>query len=467
MAVLMPYPRISVETRHTELVGWGGTSPTVASVVETSLSELTAEGRLGELAGHGRGVIARGLGRSYGDPAQNGGGTVVRLLPGDDPVRLDPHAGTVTADAGVSLDVLLRQIVPEGWFVPVTPGTRFVTVGGAIASDIHGKNHHADGSFGSHVEQMVMLLADGSRRTITPASDPDLWWATIGGMGLTGIITEATFRLIPIETVHCLVDNERIPNLETLLDRMETGDHHYRYSVAWIDLVATGSSLGRSVLSRGNHASLDELRSYAPGAALDPLHFDPPVLPDVPVGMPNVLNRLAVRAFNEFWYRKTPREHHGTESLTAFFHPLDMVGQWNRLYGRHGFLQYQFVVPFEAVDTLRTIIARISDAGHASFLAVLKRFGAESGGLLSFPSPGWTLTLDLPAGVAGLGPLLAGLDRLVLDAGGRHYLAKDAYASPDVIRVGYPRLDEWKAIRSGVDPDGVWVSDQARRLELV
>jgi decaprenylphospho-beta-D-ribofuranose 2-oxidase len=237
--------------------------------------------------------------------------------------------------------------------------------------------------------------------------------------------------------------------------------------VAWIDLVATGSSLGRSVLSRGNHASLDELRSYDPRAAVDPLNFDPPALPGVPPGMPNVLNRAAVRAFNEVWYRKTPREHHGMETLTGFFHPLDMVGHWNRLYGRHGFLQYQFVVPFDEVATLRTIVTKVSAGGHASFLAVLKRFGAESGGLLSFPKPGWTLTLDLPAGVDGLGSLLHELDELVMAAGGRHYLAKDACSSPEVIRAGYPRFDDWLAIRRRVDPDGLWVSDQARRLELI
>jgi decaprenylphospho-beta-D-ribofuranose 2-oxidase len=204
-----------------------------------------------------------------------------------------------------------------------------------------------------------------------------------------------------------------------------------------------------------------------PNSAANPLAFDPATFPDVPTGFPNVLNRVAVRGFNEFWYRKTRKQHHGTETLTGFFHPLDMVGQWNRLYGRHGFLQYQFVVPFAAVDTLRTIVAKIADEGHASFLAVLKRFGEQSGGLLSFPQPGWTLTLDLPAGVDGLGRLLRDLDELVLAVGGRHYLAKDAQATPDVIRAGYPRLDEWKAIRSRVDPEGVWASDQARRLDLI
>ncbi len=454
-----------METEQRSLTGWGRTAPTVSTLVRATADELASGGL--DAVVDGRGAIARGLGRCYGDSAQNGGGAVIELQPGSDPIRVDTENGIAHVDAGVSLDTLLREIVPKGWFVPVTPGTRFVTVGGAVASDIHGKNHHVDGSFGAHVVRLGMLMADGSRRDVTPATDPDLWWATIGGMGLTGMITDASFSLIPIETRYCVVDTERVPNLDVLIDKMEASDHLHRYSVAWIDLVATGQHLGRSVLTMGDHATLDDLAEFKPKAAANPLDFGPPVLPDVPVGVPNVLNRLAVRAFNEMWYRKTPKQHRGTESLTGFFHPLDMVGQWTRLYGRHGFLQYQFVVPFEAVDTMRTIVTKIAGEGHASFLAVLKRMGASSGGMLSFPSRGWTLTLDLPAGVDGLDPLLTELDDLVLGVGGRHYLAKDAFATPDVVARGYPRLDEWKAIRCRVDPDGVWASDQARRLDLI
>ena len=451
-----------MRTRQLELSGWGRTAPSAARFVDVGADELDGT-VLDELA-EPRGIIARGMGRAYGDPAQNAGGTVVRLARG--PIVLDSRAGTVHVGAGVSLDELLRHIVPRGFFVPVSPGTRFVTVGGAIASDIHGKNHHADRTFGAHVDAMTILLADGSRRAITPASDPALWWATIGGMGLTGIVLDATVRLLPIETSRCLVLTERVPNLDSLLERMETGDHLHRYSVAWVDMVATGAHLGRAVLTRGDHASYDQLVAERPAAGDDPLAFAPLGLAAVPTGMPNVLNRVAVRAFNELWYRKAPSSHLGLESITGFFHPLDMVGDWNRLYGRGGFLQYQFVVPFDAVDTLRTIVATVAASGHASFLAVLKRFGPESGGLLSFPTPGWTLTLDLPAAVAGLGGLVGELDRMVLDAGGRHYLAKDATATPEIIRAGYPRLDEWLQIRRTVDPTGRWISDQARRLDL-
>jgi len=450
-----------VRSRRVELTGWGRTAPSVALLVDAADTELDATS-LAELA-TSRGIIARGLGRAYGDSAQNGGGSVVQLRPG--PIVLDVARGEVTAGGGVGFDELLRHLVPRGWFVPVTPGTRFITVGGAVASDIHGKNHHVDGSFGAHLRSMTLLTADGERSAITAASDPALWWATIGGMGLTGIIVDATFVVLPIETSRCLVDTERIPNLEALLERMESGDDDYRYSVAWVDLVASGASLGRSVLTRGDHATAADLDDA--GVQLDdPLAFSPPALASVPRGVPNLLNRLSVSAFNEVWYRKAPRSHRGLESITGFFHPLDMVGSWNRLYGSAGFLQYQFVVPFEAVDTLRTIVREVSASGHASFLAVLKRFGDANAAMLSFPEPGWTLTMDLPAGVGGLGNLLERLDRLVLDAGGRHYLAKDAVATPSMLRAEYPRLDEWLDVRRTVDPHGVWMSDQARRLDL-
>jgi decaprenylphospho-beta-D-ribofuranose 2-oxidase len=447
-----------VRTTRRELTGWGRTAPSVADLVDARPDELDAS-TIADLATD-RGIIARGLGRAYGDPAQNGGGSVLRLTPG--PILLDPASGTVTAGGGVGFDELLRHVVPRGWFVPVTPGTRFVTVGGAIASDIHGKNHHTDGTFGSHVEAMTLLLADGSRRCLTEAADPSLWWATIGGMGLTGVILDATFRLLPIETSRCLVETQRMPHLDALLEVMEASDHLHRYSVAWIDLVAGGAHLGRSVLTRGDHATLEDL---GPDCT-DPLAFRPPALASVPRGTPNLLNRLSVRAFNELWYRKSPRAHRGLESITGFFHPLDMVGEWNRLYGAPGFLQYQFVVPFDAVDMLRAIVRTVVSSGHASFLAVLKRLGAENAGMLSFPTAGWTLTMDLPAGVDGLGSLLERLDRMVLEVGGRHYLAKDATATPSMVRAEYPRLGEWLEVRRRVDPTGVWISDQARRLDL-
>lgn len=414
-----------------------------------------------------RGALARGLGRSYGDAAQNGGGLVVQLPADPAAIELDEATGTLTAGGGVSLDDIMRQIVPRGWFVPVTPGTRFVTVGGAIASDIHGKNHHADGSFGAHVRRLSLLLADGSVSELSPTEQPELFWATVGGMGLTGLILDATFTLLPIETSRCLVDTQRTADLDELLALMEEGDHRYRYSVAWLDLLATGRNLGRAVLTRGDHAPVDALR---PGDRADPCAFGPRMLAVVPPLVPpsGLLNRTTVTAFNELWYRKAPRSRSGeVQNISSFFHPLDAVADWNRLYGRRGFVQYQFVVPFGAEATLRRIVERSSAIRAASFVTVLKRFGASNPAPLSFPTPGWTLTIDLATSQPGLLELVGDLDRLVGEAGGRHYLAKDALCAPAVVRRGYPRLDEWRTIRDKADPTGVWQSDQARRLGLL
>ena len=447
----------------TRLTGWGRTAPVVGDVVEVTAADASAV----VVDAPGRGVIARGLGRSYGDAAQNAGGQVLRLCDATGGMVLDVQAGTVTVGAGIDIDRLLRVIVPAGFFVPVTPGTRFVTIGGAIASDIHGKNHHVDGSFGRHVRRMSLLLADGSVVEISPDSDAELFWATVGGMGLTGVILDATIALLPIETSRLAVETRRVADLDTLLTLMSEGDHLYRYSVAWIDLMATGASLGRSVLTWGDHARLDQLDDRT---AADPLAFDARQLVAVPplVPTPGVVNRLTAGVFNEFWYWSTPRHRvDEIQTIPAYFHPLDAVGSWNRLYGRRGFVQYQFMVPFGAEGTLRTVVERIATSGASTSLNVLKRFGAANPAPLSFPRAGWTLTLDLPASWRPMADLMHELDRLVLGAGGRHYLSKDAVTTPDSIRRGYPRLPEWQAVQRRVDPNGRWQSDLGRRLELV
>ncbi len=452
----------SNSSRRALLSGWGRATASASDLVEVDEGGLAAAVK--NLPD--RGGIARGLGRSYGDPAQNGGGHVLRLLPPHDAVRIDDAAGTVTVAAGVSLDDLLDIIVPRGWFVPVTPGTRFVTIGGAIASDIHGKNHHRDGSFGNHVTRLRLMLADTTVVEVGPDRDSELFWATVGGMGLTGVILDATFELIPIDTSLMAVDTRRIDNLDEVMARMSEHDASFRYSVAWIDLLATGRHLGRGVLTNAEHADAADLDAKHAGA---PLAYSgrqlvslPPVVP-----APGVINRLSVAAFNEMWYRKAPRVREGElQSIAAYFHPLDLVGDWNRVYGRGGFVQYQFVVPFGAEATLRTVIERIAAAALPIFLTVLKRFGPGNPGPLSFPMEGWTLAIDVPARCAGLSELLAGFDRLVFDAGGRLYLAKDFQTTPAAVRRGYPRLDEWLAVRERVDPAGVWASDLGRRLGL-
>jgi decaprenylphospho-beta-D-ribofuranose 2-oxidase len=444
------------------LTGWGRTPRTAATVVHPATpNELTASLDGPPL----RGIAVRGLGRSYGDAAQNAGGRVVDTT-GVSLVELDPATGEVTASGGTSLDELMRILVPRGFFVPVTPGTRYVTVGGAIAADIHGKNHHRVGSWCEAVKSFRLLVPSGEVVEVTPRQDPALFWATAGGMGLTGVIVDATFTCPPITTSRLRVDTLRTPDLDGVMAAMVADDDRYDYSVAWIDLIATGAAMGRSVLTRGWFATPEELE---PADRDAPLAFDPKVrLAAPPWVPPGLLNRLSVRAFNELWFRKAP-EHRTDEiqSIAEFFHPLDLVAGWNRIYGTRGFLQWQFVVPDAATETLRRIVGSLSSAGCTSFLAVLKRFGPSSPGHLSFPAPGWTLALDIPAGLAGLGPLLDTLDVEVADAGGRVYLAKDSRLDPRLVPVMYPRLDEWREVRAGVDPDGVLTSDLARRLDLL
>lgn len=411
----------------------------------------------------GRGVLARGLGRSYGDAAQNSGGDVVCLA--GDRVVLDPVSGVVTVDAGVSIDEVLRRVVPAGWFVPVTPGTRFVTIGGAIAADVHGKNHHLDSSFGAWVRSIDMVLASGEQVTVSPEQDPDLFWATVGGMGLTGVITGAAVQLIPVMSSRMLVSTRRFDGLDALMAAMVERDAEFRYSVAWIDATVSGRRLGRGVVTWGDHATPADLTGRA---ARDPFAYAPAQRVGVPgvVGSVGVVRRWNAAVFSAAWFRKAPVARDAeVQSIPGFFHPLDGVADWNRVYGRRGFVQYQFVVPDESADTVRRVLERVVADRPADFLNVLKRFGPAGDGMLSFPTAGWTLTLDLPV-VDTLGRLLHELDDLVLGAGGRVYLAKDAATTPAMITAGYPRLAEWRTIRDRVDPNRVFQSDLGRRLDL-
>jgi decaprenylphospho-beta-D-ribofuranose 2-oxidase len=425
-------------------------------------SVRTVDGIVDAVRGAGpRGLVARGLGRSYGDAAQNAGGDVLDVTGLDRIHSLDGEHGIVDVDAGVSLDRLLRFLVPAGWFVPVTPGTRHVTVGGAIGSDIHGKNHHVEGSFCQHVASMD--LVDGTGAVLTLDGDDDRFWATAGGMGLTGIVARARLQLLPIETARVAVETHRVPDLDTLMALMQSGDADHRYSVAWVDSLARGASMGRGVLTRGDHARLDELPASKAG---DPLSYRPSALLSAPPVVPGgVLNRLSAAAFNEAWFRKA-RPGWSLESIPAFFHPLDGVVGWNRIYGPRGFVQWQLVVPDEAGEVVRIALERLSGARCPSFLAVLKRFGPGNPGPLSFPLRGWTLALDVPAALEGLPRLLDDLDEVVAAAGGRVYLSKDSRLRPDLLAAMYPRLDDWRGTRSAMDPRGVFVSDLARRLAL-
>ncbi|MFC8424778.1 FAD-binding protein [Streptomyces sp. NPDC057236] len=444
------------------VTGWGRTAPSAARLIRPRTYEeaVRAVRECGA-----RGGIARGLGRAYGDAAQNAGGAVLDMTGLDRVHAIDADGGTVLCDAGVSLHRLMEVLLPLGWFVPVTPGTRYVTVGGAVGADVHGKNHHVSGSFSRHVLSLELLTADGRIRTVVPGTP--LFEATAGGMGLTGVILTATIRLQPVETSLMSVDTERVSDLDDLMARLADTDHRYRYSVAWIDLLARGAATGRAVLTRGDHAPLDALPrgSRARG---EPLSFRTSRLPAAPSFLPEgLLGRTTVGLFNELWYRKAPRARMGQlQRIPAFFHPLDGVPHWNRVYGRGGFVQYQFVVGHGREDTLRRIVRRISERRCPSFLAVLKRFGEADPGWLSFPVPGWTLALDVPASLPGLGGFLDELDEEVAGAGGRVYLAKDSRLRPELLAAMYPRLDDFRALRAALDPRGVFVSDLARRLRL-
>ena len=448
-------------TAHPRLLtGWGRTAPTLGYVATpSSLDELASS--VADV--DGRGLIARGLGRSYGDAAQNAGGRVVSMTSLAGVRELDLEAGLVTVDAGVTIDQLTRFLVTRGRFLPVVPGTGRVTVGGAIASDIHGKNHHADGGLGEHVTELELLTAGGERIVARPGDAA--FRSTVGGMGLTGILLSATLRLLAVETSRMRVDTERARDLDDLMGRMESGDSGYRYSVAWIDCLARGAGLGRSVLMRGDHAFPEDL---SPTERADPLSEpDWRSVPAPPWAPSGLLRPATMRAFNEVWFRKAPLERRRTlEGIREFFHPLDAIDGWNRLYGARGMLQYQFVVPFGAEDTVRTVLERLSSSGVGSFLAVFKRLGSASAGL-SFPLRGWTLALDMPAGGGELAALLDDLDERVASAGGRVYLAKDSRVRPELIGPMYPALGEWREDRARLDPEGAMRSDLSRRLDLV
>jgi decaprenylphospho-beta-D-ribofuranose 2-oxidase len=458
-----------ISTTSTRLTGWGRTAPSVAEVLSTPDPEVIAAAvaRVADdQAGGGRGVIARGLGRSYGDNAQNGGGLVIDMTPLSRVHSISADSNLADVDAGVNLDQLMKAALPFGLWVPVLPGTRQVTVGGAIACDIHGKNHHSAGSFGNHVRSMDLLTASGEIRHLTPTGeDSELFWATVGGNGLTGIILRATIEMTPTETAYFIADGDVTATLdETIALHSDGSEANYTYSSAWFDAISAPPKLGRAAVSRGSLATVEQLPEKL---RHDPLKFDAPQLLTLPDVFPNGLaNKYTFGPIGELWYRKSGTYRGKIQNLTQFYHPLDMFGEWNRAYGPAGFLQYQFVVPTEAVDEFKRIIADIQASGHYSFLNVFKLFGPGNQAPLSFPIPGWNICVDFPI-KAGLNEFVSELDRRVMEFGGRLYTAKDSRTTADAFHAMYPRIDEWIAVRRKADPLRVFASDMARRLELL
>ncbi len=466
---------LPIETR--KLMGWGRTMPIEGHVLSTPYPEVIAEA-VARVADHNsdkpshlqRGVIARGLGRSYGENAQNAGGLTVDMTQLRRIYSIDPDTAIVDVDAGVDLDTLMRKALPHGLWVPVLPGTRQVTVGGAIGCDIHGKNHHSAGSFGNHVTEMTLLLGSGKVITITPEGtddDPDasIFWATVGGIGLTGIILRAKIRMTRTESAYFIADGAVTRSLdETIALHQDGSEENYTYSSGWFDAISKPPKLGRGTFSRGSLATLDQL---PPELAKDPLKFDAPTLMNFPDIFPNGLaNKFDFSIVGEAYYRMGGNYTGKIQNLTKFYHPLDLFGNWNRAYGSNGFLQYQFIVPPEAVDEFKDIIYDIQASGHVSFLNVFKLFGPGNRAPLSFPMAGWNICVDFPI-KKGLAEFCNELDRRVMSIGGRLYTAKDSRTSAATFHAMYPQIDDWIATRRRVDPERVFVSDMARRLELV
>ncbi|MYL85203.1 FAD-binding protein [Desulfovibrio aerotolerans] len=443
------------------LMDWGN-----YPVVDTTLLRPRTIDAATEVVTRAEHLIARGLGRCYGDTALNAS-LVVSAEKLDEMLDFDPSTGLLVAQAGVSLAEILDAFAPRGWFLPVTPGTKFVTLGGAIASDVHGKNHHLAETIGRHIAWCDVLTAEQGVLRCSPTEHPELFHATCGGMGLTGVILRAAIRLVRVPSVWIRQQGYKARNLEEIMDAFDTYAQA-PFTVAWIDCLKRGPAMGRSFLMAGDWADPDSLPGKQRGRP-----FAVPAVRErnVPIPFPSVvLNPLSVRAFNALYYAKAPR---GTSesivSYNAFFYPLDAVHNWNRIYGKRGFTQYQFAIPREAAkEGLPQILDRIAASGQGSFLAVLKLFGKQTTfpGNISFPMEGYTLALDFPI-TRALFPVLDELDAMVLDYGGRLYLTKDARMSAATVRRGYGKaLDAFLEVKSRYDPHNKFRSLQSQRLGL-
>lgn len=438
-----------------QITNWGN-----YPVVESDEQSFSSPSQLQDIIQTRQSFIARGNGRCYGDASL--AGTTISTLKFDKVISFDTKDGVFECQSGLTLDQILEIIVPKGWFLPVTPGTKYITVGGAVASDVHGKNHHVDGSFSNHILEMEIVMSDGKTMICSPQAHADLFEATCGGMGLTGVITRVKFRLKKIETSFIRQKQIKAANLEEVI-RLFEEYKHYTYSMAWIDCLKKGKQFGRSILIVGEHAQAAELSD---SRQKDPLQLPKKKKISFPFNLPSwVLNSFTVKAFNFLYYNKNiKREINNIVPYEPFFYPLDAILHWNRGYGKKGFIQYQFVLPLESKDGLVAILNKISDKGLGSFLAVLKIFGKQES-MISFPFEGYTLALDFPVR-KGLFEFLDELDQIVLQYGGRLYMSKDARMKPGVLEAGYPELNKFREIVHKYNPQGRIRSLQSDRLFL-
>lgn len=445
-----------------ELYGWGR-SPRLTAEVARPERQREVGAALADRGG--KPVLAHGLGRSYGDVALIENGRVILTRRLDRMLDFDPETGWLRCEAGVSLEEIVKTFLPRGFFPPVVPGTWFVTVGGAIGNDIHGKSHHVDGTFCDHVRRIELLTASGDIVACGPDEEPELFWATVGGIGLTGIILTAEIRLNRVAGPWIVQESVRVENLEHFFEE-SARSAAFSHTVTWIDCATRGKGMGRGILQRGGHAPEGVVgRDGLLGKVKSTIS---PLL-QMPVDGPNwLLNQASIRLFNEAYFRKHPKgQVDGVIHYQPFFFPLDFVKDWNRGYGPRGFLQYQLVVPPDPDHTvMRAALDTITKSGMGSFLAVIKEFGDQMHGGLSFPRSGTTLALDFGHAGQPLLDLCDRLDDLVSDAGGRVYLGKDARLSRRHFRRQYPEWEAWRAVKDRWDPQQVFQSALGQRLGL-
>ncbi len=394
--------------------------------------------------------LAQGLGRSYGDVCLNDKGLLLTTPLLDHFISFDTEHGILRAESGVSLAAILAFAVPRGWFLPVTPGTKYVTIGGAIANDVHGKNHHRTGTFGCHVRCFELLRSDGQILLCSATENTELYKATIGGLGLTGLIRWAEIQLMPIASRLMTTEAIQFDNVEEFFQLSAESDKAFEYTMAWVDCVAQGDSLGRGIFYRGNHASASEAEQALRTGKVKLVNEAKKIT--MPIDFPTItLNRWTVQLHNFYYYNKQmAKKVANIVDYDPFFYPLDAILQWNRLYGKQGFVQYQCVVPYQDHAVIRTILEKIAASGLSSFLAVLKTFGdVPSVGMLSFPRKGVTLALDFPMKGASMFSLLDTLDELVMAAGGAVYPCKDARLSARAFQAYYP---QWQEFAKLIDP---------------